>query len=262
MSLKKDICSAFCHDVEVSHFNGGIAVSMPYSNYLGEKVGLYVIGPEGGPYRIIDNALTVSFLEAEGASLDSATRRSAFEGLLEIYGAAYDYDLGEVYIDHVDHDRLPKSILDFSALLLRLNDMLMLTQEHVANTFKEDVRAALRAELDGKAIILEDEPVSAGLAEIVPDMVFKAQNREPVALFLANSESKLWQAIHLQMIANYEARTPVSVVAMLENERIGSQKLRTQADNRLDAVPRYQGAQRDAIHRVVVEVLGKPASVH
>ncbi|QIG70445.1 DUF1828 domain-containing protein [Rhizobium phage RHph_N28_2] len=262
MSLKKEICAAFCQDVEVSHFNGGIAVSMPYSNYLGEKIGLYVIGVEGGPYRIIDNALTVAFLESEGAKLDSATRRMSFRSLLEIYGASYDEELGEVFIDDVDQARLPKSILDFSALLLRLNDMLMLTQEHVANTFKEDVRQALRSELEGKAIILEDEPVSSELAEIIPDMVFKAQGRDPVALFLANSESKLWQAIHLQMIASYEAHVPVSVVAMLENEGIGSGKLRTQADNRLDAVPRYRNAQKDAINRVVVEVVGKQASVH
>lgn len=262
MNLKKEICAAFCQDVDVSHFNGGIAVSMPYRNYLGDKIGLYVLGPEDGPYRIIDNALTVSFIEAEGAKLDSPSRRSSFDNLLSIYGASYDDDLGEVFIDEVSHEKLAKSILDFSALLLRLNDMLMLTQEHVANTFKEDVRKALRAELDGRAIILEDEPVSGDLSEVIPDMVFKAQGRDPVALFLANSESKLWQAIHLQMMANYETRTPVSIVAMLENDRIGSSKLRAQADNRLDAVPRYQGAPKDAVHRVVVEVLGKQQFVH
>lgn len=260
--MKKEICRAFCDGVEVSYFKGGIAVSTAYLNHLGDKIGLYVLGPEDGPYRIIDNSLTVAFLEAEGAGIDTPSRRSAFQRLLDTYQASYDEEMGELFVDNVSKERLPRVILDFAALLLRMNDMLMLTHERVENTFREDVRKALKEELEGKAVILEDEPVSSELADVVPDMVFRAVNREPVALFLASTESKLWQAIHLQMMAAYEAHTQISVVAMLESDSVASSKLRTQADNRLDAVPRYKGAHRDAIQRVVTEVLGKQASLH
>lgn len=260
MELKKEICRAFCDGVQVSPFKGGIAISTPYANYLGDKIGMYVLGPEDGPFRIIDNALTVPFLEAEGATLDTASRKEAFNLLLSTYGADFDEEMEELFIDGVSKENLPRAILDFSALLLRMNDMLMLTRERVDNTFREDVREALRTELSGRAHFVEDEPVSDDLADVIPDMVFFPENRDPVALFLASNESKLWQAIHLRMAANYEAHKPLSVVAMLESDTVGNARIRTQADNRLDAVPRYKGANKDAVNRVVTEVLGRQAA--
>jgi hypothetical protein len=138
----------------------------------------------------------------------------------------------------------------------------MLNRERVESTFRDDVRQALREELNGKTRFVEDEPVSEDLADVIPDMVFYPENRDPVALFLASNEPKLWQAIHLRMTANYEAHMAVSVVAMLENDKVGNSRIRTQADNRLDAVPRYEGGKKDAVHRVVTEVLGRQAALH
>ncbi|MCD1645697.1 DUF1828 domain-containing protein [Aurantimonas coralicida] len=262
MSLKQRICQAFCEGVEVRPFDGGMGISTLYVDRFGDRIGMYALGPTGGHYRLVDNALTVAVLEAEGAAMDTPTRQAALNGLLGEYGAVYDEDMGELAVEQVSEDALPKAVLNFSALLLRLNDLLLLTAERVENTFKEDVRALLRDELGGRVRIKEDEPVSSELQEVTPDMVFLPEGRDPVALFIASSEPRIWQAMHLRLTADYEAKIPLSVVAILEADNSVSQKVRTQADNRLDAMPRFKDDQKAAINRVVTTVIGRQPTVH
>lgn len=261
-SLKSRMCAAFCEEVEARPISNGYAIATPYQNRMGDRIGVYAIGADGGPYRVIDTALTVAYLEAEGATLDKASRRQHFFGLLNEYGAQYDQELGEVYIENVSEADLPRKIVQFSAMLLRLNDMIWTTAERTRNTFRDDIRAALKGELSDRARITEDEPVSEKLAEVTPDMVFWVQGRDPVALFIATDESKLWQAMHLQLVADHEAKESVVVVALLERQDSLSIKTVTKADNRLDAIPRYEDEPKIALQRIVKEVIGKGASLH
>lgn len=262
MVSKKDICQAFCQFVEVSTFSGGLAVSTPYLNHLGDPIGIYLLGNDGGPYRIIDNAMTVAYLEAEGATLDSSTRQQAFVQLLNQYGASYDAENGELFIDAVSEAKAPKAILDFSALLLRLNDMLLLTPERAASTFTDDVKKALLGELSGNVPYTEGEPVSDTIKEVIPDLTFYPEGRDPVALFIVTSEPKIWQAIHLRMVADHEAHVPLSIMAVLETDNSVTSSLRVQADNRLDAVPRFRNEPQQALKRMVTEIVGRQATVH
>jgi len=255
--LKKRICEAFCASVEAKRFNNGLAIGTPYSNRSGDRVGMYAIGPNGGPYRLIDNALTISFLESEGVNFDNASRQEALNNLLGEYGASYDQELGEIFIERVAEGDLPRQVLNFSALLLRINDLAWLAQERVKNTFREDIKEVFRKLFAGKAEVREDEPVSDELSEISPDMVFLAPGRDPVAFFIATDDSKLWQAMHLRLIADYEKHVSLSVVAMLERGDALSAKMRAKADNRLDAIPRYEDEPDAAIQRVATEVLGR-----
>ena len=260
--LKQKLCEAFCAGVEVRVFDRGLAIGTPYLDRGGDRIGAYAIGPEGGPYKIIDNALTVSFLEADGFKLENASRRQTLSDLLKAYDAQFDEETGEIYLEGVTEEALPKAVLNFSALLLRMNDLIWLASERVKSTFRDDIKELLRKEFAGKALIKEDEPVSSELSEITPDMVFIAEGREPVALFIATDESKLWQAMHLRLIADYEKHVPLSVVAMLERESAVSSKVRIKADNRLDATPRYEDEPKIAIQRIATEVLGRQATVH
>jgi hypothetical protein len=264
MELKKRICEAFCEGVQVSRFRGGVAVSTSYLNATGDRLGVYAMGPENGAYRVVDNALTISSLEADGVSLSSGTRAEALSTILAQHGAQYDPDMGELYIEKIGEAQLPKAILDFIALLLRLNDLVLLARDRVKNAFEDDVREALKAEMDRRNIrILENEPVSSELQDVIPDMVFLPSGRDPVALFIATSEAKLWQAMHLRLLADYEKHIPLSVVAVLEADNSLSQKTRVQADNRLDALPRFRTSPRDTIQKIVRVVIGnEAASVH
>lgn len=265
MVLKEQICRAFCENVHVAAFKGGLAIGTPYQNYLsGDRIGIYALGPREGVYRLVDNALTVAFLEAEGVSLEANSRREALTQILEQHGAAYDEDMGEVFIEGISEAHLPKAVLEFSALLLRLNDLTHLAVERVKNAFEEDVRNALRAEMDKRHIrYVEGQPVSDQLNEISPDMVFYPKNRDAVALFIVTNDSKLWQAMLLRVIADSEKHVPLSVVAVLETDNSVSQKVRIQADNRLDAVPRYRSGPNDTIQRIARVVVGnEAASIH
>ncbi|RWH28310.1 DUF1828 domain-containing protein [Mesorhizobium sp.] len=264
MVLKERICEAFCEGVQVSTFKGGLAVSTSYLNAAGDRIGVYALGPKNGVYKLVDNALTVAFIEAEGAPLNSGARRETLNAILAQHGAAYDDEMGEVFMDDISEADLPKAILEFSALLLRLNDMLLMTTDRVKNAFEDDVKEAIRTEMDKRHIrIVEDQPVSEDLKEIIPDMVILPNGREPVALFVATSESRLWQAMHLRLLAGYVKHTPLSVVAVLEADNSLSQKVRVLADNRLDALPRYRNGEHDTIQRIVRLVVGnEAASLH
>lgn len=263
--MKEQICRAFCENVQVTAFSGGVAIGTPYQNFIsGDPIGIYALGPKAGVYRLVDNALTLAYLEAEGATMDAASRREALSQILEQYGAAYDEEMGEIFIDGVAEADLPKAVLEFSALLLRLNDLILLTVERVKNAFEDDVRAAIRDEMDKRHIrYVEGQPVSADLADVTPDMVFYPNNRDPVALFIATNDAKLWQAMLLRVIADSERHLPLSVIAVLETETSVSQKVRVQADNRLDAAPRYRSGPSDTIQRIARVVVGnEAATVH
>ncbi|HTV70973.1 MAG TPA: DUF1828 domain-containing protein [Rhizobiaceae bacterium] len=245
----------------MTSFDGGLAIGTPYTNFVtGDSIGIYALGPMAGTYRLVDNALTISFLEAEGVSFEAASRREALSQILDQHGAQYDEDMGEVFKDGITEEDLPSAVLEFSALLLRLNDLLLMTIERVKNAFEDDVRVALRAEMDKRLIkYVEGQPASPKLTDITPDMVFYPLKRDPVALFIVTNESKLWQAMLLRMIADKEGE-PLSLVAIIESDNSVSQKVRLQADNKLDAVPRYKGGPEDSIQRITRVIVGNEAA--
>jgi hypothetical protein len=256
MSFQEKICKAFCADVRINPFKGGFGVSTPFQSGDGDVIGYYVLGPDADQnYRIVDNALTVALFESDGATLDSETRLSAFNEILGAYDAIYDEDDGEISIDNVKFGNLERRSLDFMALLLRLQDMYLLTQERTKNTFLEDVENKLNSlDVDGLKI-QKDQPVSSILVDVIPDYLLTREGQEtPVALFVVNQGEKLWQAMHLKLVAEHEYGTPLSVVALLQSDKIGSSKLRSKADNRLDAVPKWEDDEVAAIGRILREV--------
>ncbi len=262
VTLKEEICNAFCSDIVLSEFDGGYAIGTPYSNRAGDKIGIYALEKEPNIFRLVDNALTIAFLEADGMTLDNPSRRKALDGLLQEYGAEYDEETGEIFIDGIKWIELARYVLSFSALLLRINDLAWLSQEKVRNTFKDDARVRIRNALEDVASIREDEPVSEALREVTPDMVITAKGRDPVAVFIATDDLRVWQAMHLRLIADYEAKTPVLVVAMLERDGVITSRVRAQADNRLDAIPKFEVEPEAAVQRVARQVLGHPVVMH
>ena len=85
---------------------------------------------------------------------------------------------------------------------------------------------------------------------------------KPLALFLAKDNEKLWQAMHLQMAADYEIKQPVSIVALLESGSTGSQKMRDKASNRIAALTNWRGDEAAAINRILRELEVHPRNVH
>lgn len=257
MGLQQRICKAFCSDVRVNSIRGGFGVSTPFLDaHTGDMLGFYILGQtDSQKYRLVDDALTVARFESEGASLDSPNRRNSFDEILVAYGGVYDDETGEISIDDVQPDQVERKSLAFMAMLLRMQDMYLITREKVKNTFADDVASRLSAQTIPGFRFESGRPVHENLKDVIPDFVLRRDGAsKPVALFLVSTNEKLWQAIYLKLVAEHEARQPVSVVALLESINSGTIDARAKASNRLDAMPNWRGDETAAFHRIMSEL--------
>ncbi|MCB1330524.1 MAG: DUF1828 domain-containing protein [Maritimibacter sp.] len=260
--MKNELCKAFCETISVREVGAGLAVSTTSASINGDPVGFYVVGPENdGRYRIEDSGQLVPFLFAAGADLDNSARRTAFEAILAEHGASLDEDTLEIVSDPMPMSSVPGAAIRFVSLLIRLSDLAMWSHERVASNFKQDATARLKERLAGQASIEEGVPVTDALGDWEPDLVIRAEHREPVALFLVQNDSRAMEAMLLQADAEkYSA--PVTVVALRERNNSISQRMQAKVSNRLDASPVFEGFEQDAIGRIAVEALGKNRGLH
>src|SRR5579885_2224242 len=208
--MKEEICRAFCNEVTVKDVPVGLAVSTPFRRSDGDAISFYVVKADtlAGVARLEDDGETIPYLEACGVDFETATRKKAFEELLKEYGAEFDESENVIRTANMREAELPRAALRFSALLLRIYDFLLLTQEHVESTFKEDAKKRIKEAIGSRAVIQEDTIVSPELAEVTPDLLIAANGRDPVAIFLTQSATRVQDAIFLQMAALYEAKQP------------------------------------------------------
>jgi hypothetical protein len=261
--MRDEICRAFCNEISVKEVPAGLAISTAFRRPDGDAIGFYVVrtGLKGFG-RIEDDGETIPYLEACGVDFETQTRRRAFDALLAEYGAEYDSEENLIHTPQVREDELPLAALHFVPLLLRMYDFLLLTQEHVESTFKEDASKSIRDSVGTRAQITEGEAVNSKLSEIIPDLVLRAPNRDPVAVFLSQSATRVYEAVILQMAALSEVREPLAVVALLEKESTLSQNVHRLARNRLAAVTTWEGDKDAAISRIAREVIGTDVVLH
>jgi hypothetical protein len=258
--VKDELCKAFCDQIQVRKVPAGLAVATGFDGHQGDPIGFYIVGPDSsGNYRIQDDGLTVFNLEAAGADIELPSRAEAFHQLLHEYGFLYDDTEHTLVSRAVSGQNVASSALRFVALLLRLQDILLMVQERAENTFKEEVSRKLRESIGTRAEILMNEPVHPKLHDYPADMVLKAAGRDPVAVFFGTSDQHLLEAIVLVMAARYEVQVPCKVVALLEKETSVTKKHRQQAANRLDALALYRGDENEAVARIVRAAVGEAA---
>lgn len=260
--MKEELCKAFCGELSMRKVPVGYAVSTAFDGTDGDPIGFYIVGPDlQGKYRIEDNGVSVSFIEATGADLKNKTRKLAFDELLEEYGVEYYEDSGELTTLSLKEDQIPKAAIKFVALLLRVQDIVFMAAERAASTFRDDAMRMIKGKLEGRATIEEDAIVDPKLSDVTADVVIRAKGKPPVAVFFAMSDKKVSEAIFLHMVASYEAKVQCSVVVLMDKAKHISQKNRQRAANRLDAAPEFYGMEENAIDRITREVLG-PEALH
>jgi hypothetical protein len=262
--MKEAICKAFCDEIRIKEVPVGLAISTAFRRADGDAIAFYAVRNqhEPGLVHLEDDGTTRPYLEAAGVDFDTQTRSRAFAAILDEYGAHYDDEEATIRTPDVPEADVARAAIGFAALLLRLSDFLLLSQEHVASAFREDAIRRIRTAVGDRATVAEDELVDNHLSEVRPDLVIRGQNRDPVAVFLAQSGQRVNDAIFLQMSALYEAHRPISVIAMLEADSSVSSKLRQRASNRLSAVPIYRNDEEQAVQRIVREALGVSATIN
>ena len=259
--MREALCRAFCGDLTLIDVPVGYAVSTTFLRDDGDAVGFYIVrdSQSTSRFRIEDDGTTIPFLEAGGVEFSTDTRSAAFTALLDTYQIAFDEDEMLLHTSVVSEAELPAAAMRFVAFMLRVGDFLLLTREKVASTFKEDAARLIRERIGDRAIVSEKVAVSANLADNIPDLLIKAQDRRPVAVFLGSSQQRVYEAILLQMQALYEANEDVAVIALLENDRVVTRDVLKRAMNRLETTLTFRGDETESVHRIARAAVGAGA---
>lgn len=262
MNVQELLCKEFCGTLSVREVPCGFAIGTGYEDEDGDSIGFYIVGPnEDGKFRIEDNGMSISMIEANGVDLSSKTRSEAFNFLLGEYQVLFDEDSGELTTESLTEKQIASASMRFLAFLLRVRDLLFLTQERVASTFREDAMKILSAQIGHQATLHEDTAIDDDLKEYPADLVIRSEGRKPVALYFANSDAKIYEALLLQSYAENK-NISCSVVALLETNKGVSQRNQQMASNHLDALPIFRGGENDAIARIVKEATGVRPAIH
>jgi hypothetical protein len=180
--MKEELCRAFCREVVVQNVPIGLAVKTPFRKSDGDAIIFYVVHHTTAKniVHLEDDGQTIPFLEAAGVDLETQTRAKAFQSLLKEHGAHFNEDEMLIRTEDMAVNDVPRHALNFVSLLLRLQDFLLMTQEHIASTFREDAVRKIRERIGQRATIEEEAPVSGNLTEFMPDLVIRAANRSPL----------------------------------------------------------------------------------
>lgn len=258
--MKEQLCKAFCDGIMIRDVPSGMAVSTAFAFPDGDKIGFYLRDAGEGTFAIRDSGLVFPTLEASGLDLRNASRAEVFSSLMGEYGVELDEADREFGIGAIREAELPAAALRFVSFLMRVGDMLLLTEDRVASTFRHDVERMLREQVGDRAVISENQPLTGELTDFVPDFTLRAPEQPPVGVFLGTSDARVLEALYMQMRAEHEAHVAVSIIALFEREKAISARVRQQATNRLTAVAHFHGDEAGAIARIAKEV-GSP-SVH
>jgi len=152
--MKTELCEAFCSELEVREVPAGLAVGTAFEGLAGDRLGFYIIGPSSSNvWSIQDDGTTMPYLEAIGADLAIETRKEAFNRLLSEYGASYSDDTCELRIEGLRRDDIPQAAMKFVALLLRVQDLSLLTRDRAESTWVEEALRDIEQATGGKATI-------------------------------------------------------------------------------------------------------------
>jgi hypothetical protein len=262
--MKDELCKAFCDQIEIRTVDAGLAVGTSFPGINGDPIGFYVIGPNAnGQFRIEDNGATVPILEASGADLDLESRAKAFYQILREHGAEYDAERGELKTASLSSKEVPAAAVRFMTLLLRIQDLLLLAQEKVASTFREEATRRITEAIGQRAKVTTRERISDQITDFPADIMIRAQGRPPVAVYLVLQDAQMLTAMLAQTEAEHKFQIPCKVIALMEEYSSVTQTTLRAAINRITPL-NYRGEEDSAIKRIYREALDEvhKASVH
>jgi hypothetical protein len=258
MKIEEALCRVFCDGITVSEVPVGLAVSTPFEDTSGERIGFYLIKDKSsGLYRIEDDGELVPSLMASGTNILKGARGKLFQSLLAQGRIEFDAESGELRTPFLEEAEVPAAAMRFVALLVRVASLSSTHPEMVSKNFRDDALERIRADLSNSFEIREGEEhaLAPSLAEFEPDVYLLAPDKTPVAVFVAVSDQRIYEAILMQMTADHEARVPCSVVSLVDREgsKLTTKRMRQRARNRLGAVPEFYGEETQAVQRIAQE---------
>lgn len=261
--MKDRLCHAFCDALRVADVPMGLVVSTPFRRSNGDVIGFYISGPtDEGLYRLEDDGLTIPDLEASGFDLANPERHRELSGMLADAGAYLNEANLTLEISNITDGDLPAACLRMLQLLIRTQDLYMITKERVASTFEQEAVAAIEKTIGDKAEIAVKTIIDEKLKEFTPDVLIRAKGRDPVAVFMTKTDQRLLEALLVQTLAQYEVRIPVHVIALLERPTSVSRASWAKAANRLAAITVFSEGHESAAERIAREAIGSAPLLH
>lgn len=261
--MKDRLCHAFCDALRISEVPMGYVVSTGFRRPSGDIIGFYISKPnDRGLYRIEDDGLTIPDLEAAGFDLNNPERQSELNRMLAECNAQFDDEKMTLVMNGLKEEEIPIRAMEFIQLLIRTQDLYMITKEKIANTFEQDAIEEISRALSGRAEIRTKTFVHEKLKEFVADVVIRSNDRAPVAVYMTKTDQRLLEAILLQNISQYEAKIPCNVIALLEKPTSVSKANWNRATNRLAAITIFSEGETSAAERIAREALGGMALIN
>jgi hypothetical protein len=248
--MKEELCKAFCARLHVERVPSGWAIQTPYKLPDGDPVMFFIITVSDGVQRLEDNGATVAMLEASGVSLEKkGARFQAFQELLVQHGASYDDDAGVICTVDMPTQDIPDTAVNFTALMLRVHDLAMLSVERVSQSWRDDALRDIHEKFDATAKVEEQVLVSPKVGSIAPDVVIRPVSGPPVAIFLGTTQAKGLTALVLKMeMEKYQEQNyPVVLIIERAKDNPIAEGTLALAQSRLNGVHTYRGAEFDMV---------------
>lgn len=255
MNLQEQICNAFCSEINVREVPLGFAVSAPFNWLSGDKI-LFYARRNGSSVRIEDSGSTIFDLETAGVALNSTNRAEIIENLQNEYGILFDDHEVVFHTGWLDQSLVGAASIRLLAFLHRLQDLLFLSQNRVASTFKEDLAKAIEERFRGIASITFDDAPSQKLSYYTADICIRDKDGKTTAVFAGTSDYKVLDAVlyskelELHHIDNvipfliYENATPAKISRDAQKKALNSE-LKLAA---------WEGGQVEVINKIAKHV--------
>lgn len=251
--MKELLCQAFCARLHVERVPAGWSVATPYQLPDGDPVMFFIVTVDDATARLEDDGATVALLEAAGVSLDKkGARYQAFQELLQQHHAAYDDDEGVIRTAPLPTSDIAAASVKFTALMLRVHDLALLTVERVKQSWRDDALQDIHKRFDPVATVEEGAVVTPGVGSMPADVVIRVPDAPPVAVILGTSNAKGLQALVLKMeLEKYQGRD-VAVILLVERAKDNplAEGTYALAQSRLNGVHTYRGAELDAMSAI------------
>lgn len=250
--LQRSLCKAYCTGITVTPVPVGYAVSSPFSDRSGDRLGFYVVETADG-LRIEDDGDYLATLIANGIDIDAGTRGKLLNAILTDGDAACDPHTYEISTKVFPENELMDRAIRFVSCLIRIRDLELLTRENVRSTFREDALNALQARLGDVANIDERQSIDEAFSDFPSDVVIRPKiEGRPAALYFVSANEHLLEADLLRSEARQKDRKDFSVIGLIEDLEIPtiSKKKFQRAQNRGLVMPIFRGDEHAAIDRI------------
>ncbi len=259
--LKREMCSAFCGGISINKVTAGYAVSTLFTDNNGDRLSFYIVQNEDG-FRIEDDGSYLSHLVARDISIDKGNRAEALDQTLAAGNAFWDRDTYEIKSQPFAETSLPENMIKFTASLIQVRSLELLTKERIRSTFREEALTAIVRSFGTNVAVNENEPVDSDLSEFPSDAVIRpvqpSENSKTAAVYFVSNSEKLADALLLQQELMLMNRSDVAVVALIEDAEMSqiSRRKFQRAQNRSVIMPIFRGDEKASM-----QMIGRQISV-